>query len=263
MKEISIVIPFKYSVDQFERTLSRLAAEVSDSDEIIIVDGSGCDAVPTLVKKHCAHLHNIQTIFDEGRGVFYAQNLGIKAAKYEWVIVINPGDFLIPDSRNYIDKAICHAPNIDIHVFSQYLVDDDGELMLKFTPNAKSLWPHQAMLVNRRVYSKHGLYDTRLRYGAEQMYFAQHRDDMSFEIHDHVISAYLDGGLSTGVSFSHSQEKYKVLRALHLPIISALCKAYCYPLARQFLTRLFGVKRVRKFIALIMPHYRLTETKRN
>lgn len=96
---ISIIVPTLDRPDQLARCLSSIAATVRAAHEIIGVCVEDDEAT-----RHAFAEHDVRTIIQRTRGGYVqAANLGLRAARGEWVTILNDDCTLLPHS---IDNAI-------------------------------------------------------------------------------------------------------------------------------------------------------------
>ncbi len=125
MKRLSVIIPM-YNVEHYvERCIMSLEnQDISKADyEIICInDGSPDDSRGVIVRLQ-EKFSNIILIDQENRGVSNARNNGINAARGEYVLFIDPDDFISPNS---LCKKIEEIEKYDLDVaYTGYIILDE------------------------------------------------------------------------------------------------------------------------------------------
>lgn len=125
---LSIILPI-YNVEKYiYKCFESLYAQNLNEDDFEIIavnDGSSDNSIDVLnpfLKEHM----NIILLNQENQGVAIARNNGLKIAKGEYVLFVDPDDFLIPDSLiELLNKA--YQSNLDILV-GKYIKVEDSKL---------------------------------------------------------------------------------------------------------------------------------------
>ena len=98
---ISAIVPVWNGRADLERLLASLAAQTCPADELLVIDNGSTDGAPDLARRSGAQ------VIPMGRnaGFACAVNRGIRAAKGEWIAVLNSDVELAPD---YFSKLTTH-----------------------------------------------------------------------------------------------------------------------------------------------------------
>lgn len=97
---ISVVVPV-YNMERFlPQALDSVISQSLGEIEIICVDDGSTDTSPQILAEYAARDPRIRVITQENRGVGPARNVGIRAARGEFVAFLDPDDFL-PDDATY------------------------------------------------------------------------------------------------------------------------------------------------------------------
>lgn len=252
---ISFVIIVKDDLHGLKDTLGTIVTQLIGDDEIIVVDGSSDESIAQYIKSDCYEVTSIKLIRDSGRGVFLAQNMGIKSALRPWVWVVNSGDRLLSGARRLVSEEIKQDSVITIHVFSQIAFSKKNNIQYLFTPTDKTLWPHQSVIVNAGVHYRYGYYEETFKYGGEQLFFARVRRTEPFKIYKMPISEYLLGGLSAQYNFCHAAEIFQVHRELGHGLVWSIAKAYPLPIMKIFFEKIFGDQFAQVLKTVIFRYY--------
>lgn len=133
MKRLSIIIPVYNVADYLKKCIRSIVQQglsVSDYEIIIIDDGSTDDSASICDKLKSEH-QNIQVIHKPNGGVSSARNCGLSVASAEYIMFIDPDDFLEDNSLKPILQEI--NPEVDISIYRSFEVID-GNKQKEFPP---------------------------------------------------------------------------------------------------------------------------------
>lgn len=124
-KLISIIVPI-YKVELYlERCLNSITKQTYKNIEIILVDDGSPDNCPAMCDDWAKKNNRIRVIHKVNGGLSDARNAGLDIAKGEYVLFVDPDDYVDLDMceklSSYIDK------DIDIVAFGFRRVYDDHE----------------------------------------------------------------------------------------------------------------------------------------
>lgn len=236
---ISFIVPCFNDQHEMAKTVHSIISQSHDSDEVIVIDSSfNKNLAKNLLNKY-SKKDNLIYRHTPPKGIYPAQNYGIKIAKNEWIHIINSADYLLDNARKEIAKAIFDYGNKDLLVFSQ-MVTLNNKKVLIYTPDKLSIWPHQSILVKRDVHNKLGLYDESLKFTADQMFLFKARKKFSHVIIPFVLSSYDLSGASSKFSIKQCSELFKLGRSRELSLIKSMTNAYLFPVLSKILAILIG-----------------------
>ena len=205
-------------------------------DEIILIDSSSSNAIknysqslPYPYKSIIKYSHQFP------KGVYSAQNTGIKLASKAFLCVVNSGDYLLPNSRTYFASCAYKDSNILIHVFAQKFSDENVNFKSTFYPAANTFWPHQSIIYSRCIHSLIGPYPEIYKFCADQVFFATARQLFPFKIYSFPTSHFNTNGISSGYSLRYMREIFKVYRLLGRNLFKAFMLAYVLPSVKSFM----------------------------
>jgi glycosyltransferase involved in cell wall biosynthesis len=252
---ISVVTPCYNDHSAFDETLASLQEELTGRDEWLVVDSS-TDA--SLVERRLARSAlacPVRVIRAPPRGVYAALNAGVGQATKHWVQVVNCGDGLKPGARAEMTRAVEASPAVAIHVFRQQ-AGRDGQAAYVFSPDGRGIWPHQSILTERRVHEILGVYDTRYRLTADQLFFAKARAGFYWQLHAFVLTYYDLDGMSSVVSPAASRELYAMWRALGRRPVESIFRAWVSPAIRNLVQKVMGRSSLHRIKRMVFRHYR-------
>ena len=168
--DISVIIPTYNRAHTLSRAVESVLVQSLRADEIVIVDDGSEDHTAELVRRRfpqCRYVHQLN------QGVSAARNCGIRAAKGDWIALLDSDDAWLPDKlqrqcRQLQDNPqyrLCHTDEIWIR---------HGVRVNPMQKHAKSGgWIYQrclplcvispsAVLLHRSLLDEAGLFDTAL-----------------------------------------------------------------------------------------------------
>lgn len=130
IRKITIIIPNYNGLHFMEPCFAALERQTCKDYEILVVDNGSTDGSPEWLKEH-----EIPSIFlPDNTGFSGAVNTGIRAAKTEYVILLNNDTEPEPDYAAELLKAIEASPRIFsvspkmIQLYHKELMDDGGDM---------------------------------------------------------------------------------------------------------------------------------------
>lgn len=176
------------------------------------------DTLPNHPIASSPNSHEICWISEKDRGVYDAQNKGIRLAHGEYCYFLNAGDTFCADDvleRMFSPNSlIASSPNRlpDILYGNEIIVDGNGQRVgiargvanPSFVDLYNSCMKHQASFIRRSLFDKYGMYDADMRICSDFDWFFR-----VIAFHDEVTLQYKDIDIAyfenTGLSY-HSPE---------------------------------------------------------
>lgn len=121
MSNISFIIPvYNIEIEKIERCFNSIYLQINSNDEIILIDdGSSIDIAKFLDK---LKKENVHVIHKENGGAASARNKGLDNALNEWIIFVDPDDWIKENTIEEIRKSF--DSNSDIYIFDYYGTSD-------------------------------------------------------------------------------------------------------------------------------------------
>jgi hypothetical protein len=111
---------------------SALAQTWSDSEVIVVDDGSSDDTVASLADYDDQRLRIVA--HERNRGINPARFTGVASARGEWIVVVDSDDELFPDALERLRKLIGELPE-GVRVLRSRQLHDDGHVTPAFVPD--------------------------------------------------------------------------------------------------------------------------------
>lgn len=185
--------------------------------EYIVVDGGSTDGTPDILERHRDRVDVLISEPDEG--IYDAMNKGIAVSRGQLVKLLNADDRLLPGSVSAAVRAYLGpdrtgprhdedpGPEAVVIKSDMEFVDRHGEPLKRIgarrAVNPVGAVLHPSWYVDRRLYEKHGLYDTGFRVSADyEMFVRLHHLGVRFHHCATPLVEFRSGGVSqtmTGV----------------------------------------------------------------
>jgi len=204
--KISIITVCLNSDETIEDAIKSILAQSYDDIEYIIVDGGSSDETLSIIKKYENEI--TRYISEPDKGVYDALNKGLKLATGEVVGFLHADDFYATtETIKNVAKAFEHN-NVDcLWGDLVYVGKENTEKIIRYWKSGKYKknlfkrgWmpAHPTFFVKRRVYEKHGYFNTDFRIAAdyEIMLRFLHKFNISSYYIPEVLVKMRVGGLS-------------------------------------------------------------------
>ena len=126
MKRLSVIIPMYKVEDYVERCIRSLEnQDIPKTDyEIICINDGSPDNCRGVITKLQNEFSNIILIEQENKGVSIARNNGMNTAQGNYVLMIDPDDFILPNCLN-IKMEVIEKLDLDV-AYTGYAILDDS-----------------------------------------------------------------------------------------------------------------------------------------
>ncbi len=114
---VSVIIPAHNAEKTIERAVVSAAQLLSDS-EIIVVENGSEDATQAVVKKLQKEIRNLILIFSDS-GVSKARNAGLACASGEWILFLDADDYLEKEAGPVLNKCAADR-SADLWLFGHH-----------------------------------------------------------------------------------------------------------------------------------------------
>ena len=129
---ISIIVPVYKVEDYLDRCVNSLLNQTYRDIEIILVDDGSPDRCPELCDQWAARDHRIRVIHKENGGLSDARNVGLEAAKGEWIQFVDSDDYVSPNMCEMLVRTAvgCQAQIANCNFYWTYY-DKHGAMETK------------------------------------------------------------------------------------------------------------------------------------
>lgn len=125
--KLSFIVPI-YNVEQYlSKCVDSLLAQDYEDYEIILVDDGSSDGCPAICDDYAAAHENIRVIHQKNGGLSVARNVGVKAAKGEYICFVDSDDYWELNVLYGLMKQI-ERDNLDVLRFKYQNVNEKYEV---------------------------------------------------------------------------------------------------------------------------------------
>lgn len=211
---ISIITVNKDNAKGLERTIESVIAQKFSSYEFIVIDGDSKDGSKEVIVKYKNHIH--YWVSEPDNGIYNAMNKGIIAAKGQYCLFLNSGDFLVHNAiLNQVSSVVANEDIISGPVIRFSKKHNKTEIFAKisspdfsFGQLLKYSLNHQATLIKKELFHTYGYYDENYRIVSDWIFFIKvlGLNNVSFKYIDFPISYYDIEGISRGKNNYYEKE---------------------------------------------------------
>ena len=146
---LSVVIPVYNAEKYIETCLNSIIPQLTEDDEIILINASSKDNSETICNKYVERNNNIKLYNIENGGPSVSRNAGIKHATGKYIIFIDGDDYI---EKNYIETMLKNVKEKQLVICSYKMVKyENGEETIKRYSNKEEVLTSEDMI---KVYEK-------------------------------------------------------------------------------------------------------------
>lgn len=109
--KVSLVIPIRDEAESIEILIESIARQTLQPDEIVLVDGGSTDSTVEIVERLASGNPAIVLVRTDGATPGKGRNLGIEAARNEWIALTDAGIRL---DENWLEELVKAADDTDV-----------------------------------------------------------------------------------------------------------------------------------------------------
>jgi len=224
------IITVVYNGEKYiESCIQSVIHQTYENIEYIIIDGYSNDKTHEIIKKYQKFIHVF--ISEKDKGLYDALNKGIELSSGEFIGIVNSDDMIYPQSIELLVKEFTNsklATRMGLYSFGPVdLINSEGEITGNISPfnineakqriNLEVPFPHMSMYLQRRIFDIIGLYDIKLKIGADYDFMIRllNSDQVPIKL-NFTIGAFRTTGISSNV-FLRINDLYKIHRKHNLP----------------------------------------------
>lgn len=212
----SIITITYNNLDGLRRTADSVSAQTYRDMEWIVVDGGSTDGTQEWLQGmkeesrgdsfRNFNSSNLQILSEPDKGVYDAQNKGVRLAKGEFCFFLNAGDSFC--RADVLERMMAMPLDADIVYGNEVVVDAEGKRVgyckgvenPGFVDLYNSCMKHQATFIRRALFEKYGEYDSSLRICADWEWFFRvigFHDEVRLCYRDVDVAWFEAGGISS------------------------------------------------------------------
>ena len=125
MSYFSIIVPvYNIEIYKIDRCFNSILNQLDSKDELIFVDDGSNDETANFLDT--LKLENVIVIHQINGGAASARNTGLEIAKNEWIVFVDPDDWIKENSLQEVKTYL--NTNKDIYIFDYYGTSDEKEI---------------------------------------------------------------------------------------------------------------------------------------
>ena len=229
--KLSIVTVNRNNAAGLARTLASTFRSQPGFDdwEQIVVDGASTDGSFDALAPYRDDPHLGWHVSEPDTGIYNAMNQGAAHARGDFLLFLNSGDELVPDS---LEKVFAKPVDADILYGREVQTDGQKETPYPFVPASRleSAWflfrslPHQASCISRALFELRGGYDESFRIVSDAKFFLECVRDgtVRFRDSDVLVARFRTDGVSKSFASRslHFDERERMLAPVFGPDIA-------------------------------------------
>lgn len=199
--KLSIITINYNNLEGLKRTLESVISQTWQEFEYIVIDGGSDDGSAEYIRSHSDKID--YWVSEPDKGIYNAMNKGIAKANGEYLLFLNSGDYL--NDSSILNKNHVYLKNKEIICFNINEIRED-KITIKKSPEEMTFSqlfidtiPHQSTFIQKRLFSKIGLYDENLKIVSDWKFFiiAFGKFNASYLYLDEDFSTYYFDGISS------------------------------------------------------------------
>ncbi|MCG9875793.1 MAG: glycosyltransferase [Leptospiraceae bacterium] len=172
--KVSIITINFNDANGLEKTILSVRNQLFTNYEHIIIDGGSKDDSKFIIEKYKDGFS--KWVSESDKGIYDAQNKGIKYAKGEYCLFLNSGDLLVDE--NVLNKVWTDNRISEDIIYGDMLIDNGKKIKYGVSPkdldlyflSYNVLW-HCVSFIKRSLFKKFGLYDLDYKIAADVEFF--------------------------------------------------------------------------------------------
>jgi glycosyltransferase involved in cell wall biosynthesis len=201
-----------------KKTIDSVVQQTFTDFEYIIIDGGSIDGSLDIIKENERHID--YWVSEPDKGIYNAMNKGILAAKGEYLLFLNGGDWF--SANESLDLLAENTGDYDIVFGDTYFFYSQSKIKENKLPDLITFnylayvnaIPHQAALIKKEFIIKNGLYDENLKIASDWKFFllSFFKWNASYLHVPHFICFYDFGGISSTNRPLAEQEQKQIIK---------------------------------------------------
>lgn len=134
--KLSIVVPVYNGGKYLARCISSILGQTYNNLEVILVDNCSTDKSFELCKYYESIDNRVFVYQEEKSGASFARNCGISHVTGDYITFVDSDDFIEENAYEVLVGRM-EETSADLVIFSYNIVDDTGEILIKYGPNLR------------------------------------------------------------------------------------------------------------------------------
>jgi len=236
--KLSIITINKNNAGGLRKTIESVICQTFKDYEYIIIDGASSDESVNIINEYSQYA--TYSISEPDEGIYYAMNKGIKAAKGEYCLFLNSGDYL--NSKTTLEEAF-HYDFFEDIVYGNMIVKNsygqrketicNHSLSILDALGIENSFPvyHPSSFIKLDLFLRLGLYRTDLSICSDRAFFVKaiFEHGATYRYIPIAISIFNADGISSYNTTKRNQENYKItLELFKYPALNNSIKSIAF-----------------------------------
>jgi glycosyltransferase involved in cell wall biosynthesis len=196
-----------------QKTITSVLNQTVKPHEFIIVDGASTDGSIEVIKNQAGSYVNWTS--EPDKGIYSAQNKGLRQATGDYVLFLNSGDELV--NAEILEKITPFLNGFDIIYGDLVIVESSREWIKKYNEPVSfgyflgDTFPHQGSFIKKSIFDKTGYFDESLKLSADWKFFIEAICKYNASLHylDFIVARYDYSGVSSNPENRKKMESEK------------------------------------------------------
>jgi glycosyltransferase involved in cell wall biosynthesis len=215
------------------KTIKSVFSQSFTDYEYLVIDGGSNDGSVEIIREFEDRIS--YWLSEPDSGIYNAMNKGIKAAKGEWILFLNSGDFFC--SKESLQLLLQEAVNEDIVYGDLIKINSDGTKRYRSYPDdvtiqyiSKNALPHQAMIIKSKLFINYGLYKEHYKIVADWEFYTRviFKHNVKYKHVPVPVAVFDTSGISNNPKLNklHEEEKMQAKLSIYDRNVWYLAEAY-------------------------------------
>jgi glycosyltransferase involved in cell wall biosynthesis len=127
------VVTIVYNGERYlKEAIDSILCQTYGSFEYIIVDNNSTDSTPIILEQYRQKDQRIKVIREQKQGILFARNAGLRAARGEWIAVLDSDDVAL---ENRLERQLSYLrsnPSVILVGSGCIMIDQDGKVLKEY-----------------------------------------------------------------------------------------------------------------------------------
>ena len=222
--KISVVLPTFESIGTLEDTLESICQQDWPNIELIVLDGGSRDGTRHFLKENENRFKITKWLSEPDTGISDAFNKGVRIATGDYLYFIGSGDSLYandvftrmmdgidPETDTLVAGQICRTSGSRRRVVPNPFSPEFDKQQLLY----RMALPHQGLLMHRRYFEAHGVFDCSLHFSMDyELLLRAWHDFPKTVMKDIIVAEWVAGGVGADNTIDVYKE-YRTIKNKH------------------------------------------------
>jgi glycosyltransferase involved in cell wall biosynthesis len=148
MPTVSVIIPTYNRAIMVKDAIQSVLDQTYSDYEIIVVDDGSTDNTSQVINELRSHSEKVHYIYQENKGRSAARNIGVRAARGNYIAFLDSDDIFLPEKLSLQVMALESNRDFGMVYSHALLMDEDGNILEDIGPGREKLtgWVYPELL---------------------------------------------------------------------------------------------------------------------